>query len=359
MERETAQEDSEWLTHQTPGRAPAARVGVVGATGITGVELVNHLSRHPAVELVFGTSRDQAGNSLDSIDPAAAPLELIHPDAATEQQVDLVFLCLPHGASAPTAERWFERGARVVDLSGDLRLRDRALHDRIYATERSAALERATVYGLPELDRTPIREAQVVSNPGCYATAVALGLLPLAAAGALGDGAYVDAKSGVSGAGRKPSATTHFCSANDDVRPYKIGRVHRHVPEMEQTLAAVAGGRPVGPLVFVPHLIPVDRGILATCAVRGSGLDAGRARAIYADLYGGEPFVRLLPAGRTARIRGTGHTNRAVVSVDAVDEADLLVVACAIDNLGKGAAGQAVQNMNLMLDLPEGLGLAA
>ena len=211
-------------------------------------------------------------------------------------------------------------------------------------------------YGLPELNRDRLSAARVVSNPGCYATAVALALLPLAESGRLPASVYVDAKSGVSGAGRAATPTTHFCSAHDDVRPYKVGRVHRHVPEMEQTLRAAGDGASCR-VAFVPHLVPLERGILATCAVSGAGLAADELRQIYDDRWAGEPFVELAEAGEAARIRAAAHSNRAFVSVHAVEGEDLVVIACAIDNLGKGAAGQAVQNANLLTGRPETEGL--
>ncbi len=332
-----------------------ASAGIIGATGSTGVELARLLDVHPGIRLEFGTSRQLAGSLLTDVDPAAPPLELRDADDVDPTAVDVVFLCLPHGASAPAAAELRARGARVVDLSGDLRLADPQVHDAVYGSPRSAELMDETVYGLPELNRHLIGDAGVVSNPGCYATAVALALLPLAAAGRLPDWVYADAKSGVSGAGRTATPTTHYCSANEDVRPYKVGREHRHVPEIEQTLRA-AGGDGCD-VVFVPHLVPLERGILATCAVRGSGLNGAQARRVYEERYAGEPFVRVLPDGDAARIRAAAHSNRAVISLHPVPDQDLLVVACAIDNLGKGAAGAAVQNANLMLGRPETEGL--
>lgn len=339
-----------------PSNRPAA-TGVLGATGSTGVELARLLSAHPGLELEFGTSRELAGRSLTEVDPAAPELRLAAPGDVDPSAVDVVFLCLPHGASAPVAEEMLDRGARsVVDLSGDLRLEDAMSHAEVYGSRRSQALAEDAVYGLPELSREAVRSARVVANPGCYATAVALALLPLAESGRLPEGAYVDAKSGVSGAGRAATPTTHFCSAHDDIRPYKVGRSHRHVPEMEQTLR-LAGAAESCSLVFVPHLVPLERGILVTCAVRGPGLGSEELRRLYTERYGREPFVRLLPDGDHARIRAVAHSNRAVVSLHPVPEDDLLIVACAIDNLGKGAAGQAIQNANLMLGRPEAEGL--
>lgn len=336
------------------------KAGVFGATGSTGVELVRLLSDHRVMEIVFGTSRELAGEPLSVIDPSAPPLQLSHPDEVDPSAVDVVFTCLPHGASATVVEELFERGApAMVDLSGDLRLTDGSLHENVYGSPRAQRLAEEAVYGLPELSRSAIRESRLVTNPGCYATAVELALLPLAEAGRLPEMVYVDAKSGVSGAGRAATATTHFCSAHDDIRPYKIGRVHRHVPEMEQILqrAAASSADTSTEIVFVPHLVPLERGMLVTCAVSGVGFGEGPAFELYQERYASEPFVDLLPRGGQARIRAAAQTNRAVISLHGVGDRDMLIIAAAIDNLGKGAAGQALQNANLMLSLPETEGL--
>lgn len=341
---------------QGTNKGKRVQVGIVGATGHTGVELARLLNGHPAVELQFVTSRGEAGNLLAELDPIAPALRLVSLDEADTAGADLVFLCLPHGASAPLVDSIHGQGTRVVDLSGDLRLRDEALHGEIYGSPRSEALMSETVYGLPEMFRSRIAQATVVSNPGCYATAVTLGLLPLAEVDKLEGLVYVDAKSGVSGAGRGATATTHFCSANEDVRPYKIGRVHRHVPEMEQTLRDAGSSRPAS-IAFVPHLVPLDRGISATCLVRGSDLTLDQARNLYRERFAQEPFVQIVPGEESARIRGVAHTNRCAISLAQVEGWDALVITSAIDNLGKGAAGQAVQNMNLMMEFPETTGL--
>ena len=332
------------------------RAGIVGATGNTGVELVNILTAHPRAEVVFGTSRGRKGQRLSDVDPATTDLVLQHPDDVRNAKVDVVFLCLPHGASAPAAEEWSNRGLRVIDLSGDLRLTDSEQHNKIYETPRSASLMGKVVYGLPEVNRDAIADALVVSNPGCYATASALALLPLAEKGFITGPVVIDAKSGVSGAGRNATDTTHFCSASGDVRPYKVGRVHRHVPEIEQILTGANGNSPVR-IVFVPQLIPVERGILATTVVHTPGESGKAIHALYKDRYANDPFVRVLPLGELARIRGAAYTNRAVISVTPVPDVEMVVIACAIDNLLKGAAGQAVENMNLMFGLPETAGL--
>ena len=331
------------------------RAGIFGATGNTGVALANLLNDHPLVRLLFGTSRELDGQLLSDTDPSAHDLILTHPDTAIKESMDLAFLCLPHGASAQLAPDLRRQGTRVVDLSGDLRLRDETTHRITYGTPRDETVASIAVYGLPELNREEIRTAEVITNPGCYPTAVGLGLLPLAERGQLTGFVYVDAKSGVSGAGRTPTATTHFCSANEDVRPYNLGRTHRHVPEMEQTLQT-AGGQECK-VVFSPHLVPLERGILATCLVSNIEMDASRAHSLYVERYAGEPFVKVLPGGTPARIRNAAHTNRAVIGITEVPECNALIITSAIDNLGKGAAGQAVHNMNLMFGLPETTGL--
>jgi N-acetyl-gamma-glutamyl-phosphate reductase len=314
---------------------------------------VRLLIEHPRVDLEFATTRSSV-TELRAVDPAAPDVTLSHPDAVDPEAVDVVFLCLPHGASAPVAEHLSGGRCRIIDLSGDLRLVSPAEHARHYGTERSEQMMQQVVFGLPELHRAAIQEAQVVANPGCYATATILGLAPLAGAGLLQGPVCVDAKSGVSGAGREPTATTHYCSASEDTRPYKVGRVHRHVPEIEQELHR-AGGTPT--ILFAPHLVPMERGILATCMVPEAGVDPAHARTLYQDFYRDEPFVQVLPDGEHARTRAAAHSNRAVLSLHTAEDTGWLIVASAIDNLGKGAAGQAIQNMNLLCQLTETAGL--
>ncbi|MEM6674997.1 MAG: N-acetyl-gamma-glutamyl-phosphate reductase, partial [Planctomycetota bacterium] len=332
-------------------RASTASVGIYGASGTTGVELARLLHRHPDADVAFATSRSESGATLDAFDPAAPRIPLVHPDEADLASVDAVFLCVPHGTAGPLAERCVTAGVRVIDVSGDHRLRDADLHRRTYGSERSEALAERAVYGLTEFARDQVRDAKLVANPGCYATASILGLAPLAAAGFLTDLSIVDAKSGVSGAGRAPTATNHFCSVSEDVRPYKVGRVHRHVAEIEQELAAHDPEGRAHRIVFNPHLVPLERGIEATIVVRGADVDD--VRSAYARTYEGEPFIRVLPPDETARIRAVARTNRADIGVCDVEGTDAVVVTVALDNLVKGAAGQAVQNLNVMLGLAE------
>lgn len=333
------------------------RVGIRGARGLAGAEAVRLVQGHPDLVLAWAASAGAAGTQLDEVDPAAPPLVLVHPDEARDIPTDAVLLCLPHGRSAAVAAEEAGRGRRVVDLSGDLRLADPARHADAYGTDRDEALVSRTPYGLTEFARGGVDRAEVVANPGCYPTATVLALGPLARAGVLRGPVIVDAKSGVSGAGRSPSEKTHFCSASQDVRPYAPGRRHRHVPEIEQALAALGGSGEGPQVIFTPHLVPLDRGLLVTAVVDVGDLEYAAARALYAQAYDAEPFVQFLSEDRTARVRGVIGTNRAQVSLHPVDGTRRLVATAALDNLLKGAAGQAIQNLNRMFSLPEHRGL--
>lgn len=330
-------------------------VGIFGASGTTGTELARLFAAHPCCAIRFATSRSYAGKSLRSVDPAAPDIELVDPDQADLSQIDVGFVCLPHGESAKVAETCADHGIRVIDLSGDLRLRPHDVHDKVYGTYRSPALAERAVYGLSELFRPAIRTAQVVSNPGCYPTCTSLALYPLAAKGLLPSTVVVDAKSGISGAGRTPTPTTHFCSVSDDVRPYKLGRSHRHTAEIEQTLAACGDAAPQ--VIFCPHIVPLERGMLVTIVVEVAALSASEVVELYQETYATQSFVDVLPLDEPARIRAAAYTNRAVIGVHSVLDTKHVVITCAIDNLLKGAAGQAVQNMNIMFGFPETLGL--
>jgi len=336
------------------------RIGVYGATGYTGFELLRLLRRHPQTELVFATSESAAGQTLADLYPVPWEVPLVHPEEADPAQADVVFLCLPHGASAPTAVRALEAGVRVIDLSADFRLATPEAYARWYGLEHPAPtwLPQA-VYGLTELYREPIAQARLVANPGCYPTGTLLGLAPLLRVGLVADGPIiVDAKSGVSGAGRKPRPTTHFVAVHDNLAPYSVGRVHRHVGEMEQEVAKLAGDP--HPILFTPHLLPVSRGILSSLYVPlREPLDEAAAHALYAQAYEDEPFVWVLPPGRTATLAHAVGTNRCVLSLHPLPEVGHLLVIAALDNLVKGAAGQALQNLNVMTGLPETMGLTA
>ncbi len=331
------------------------QAGVYGATGYTGLELVKILGRHRDVSIAFATSSSRAGQSLASVHPSGPAISLIEPKAAPLDEIDVVFLCLPHGAAASTAVTALEAGSRVVDLSADFRLRDPVTYAKWYGLEHPAPhLLPEAVYGLSEFAREALPGARLVANPGCYPTSVLLAVQPALQAGAIGGTIIADSKSGVSGAGREPKQHTHFVEVVDNFSPYKIGRSHRHLPEMEQGLALWQEEPPA--LIFSPHLLPVPRGILSTIyAPLKPGWSEASLRSLYQESYGGEPFVKVLPAGELATLAHVNHSNLCAIALSLVG--DTLILTSAIDNLVKGAAGQAVQNMNLMVGLEETAGL--
>ncbi len=355
-------------------------VGVYGATGYTGVELVRILSRHRRARLAFAASESYAGQRLSDAIPCAFDTPLVKSDDAPLDQADVVFSCLPHGASAEVCRRAVEAGKRVIDLSADFRLRDAAQYAQWYQHAHPCPdlLEQA-VYGLPEIYRAHLVDASLAANPGCYPTSVVLGLAPLIELGALAEPVVIaDSKSGASGAGRKPTQTTHFVEVNENLAPYNMGRVHRHVPEIEQALndlsrqstvdSRQSGDIPPANLespisvIFTPHLLPVSRGMLSTLYVRLTPQAAAQDwQAIFRGRYDGEPFVRVLPKGQAASIAHTVNTNYCAISVGPLIEAPggvpTLIVVTSIDNLVKGASGQAAQNMNLMFGIDEREGL--
>jgi len=331
---------------------PAARVLVAGASGFAGALAAELVWRHPRLELVAATSRSDAGTRLDRLYPRyRVPIELSELDLDREA-VDAAIVAYPHGAAAPVVRDLRERGVLVVDLSADFRLRDPAEYRDWYGELAAPELLREAVYGLTELYRDRIREAKLVANPGCYPTATVLGLAPLAEAGLIED-AVIDAKSGVSGAGRGGGERHHFVALDENASPYGVAG-HRHQPEVAQELAALAGG-PAPSMTFVPHLLPLDQGELVSCYVRTSRpVDGEELAELYAARYGDEPFVEVID--RPPGVREVRDTNLCRIHV-AVDRGGRVLVFAAIDNLWKGAAGQAVQNLNLMLGLEEGVGL--
>ncbi len=331
-------------------------VGIYGATGYTGLELVRLLAGHPQANIRFATSESSAGQSLRQSWPLAPDLTLVPSVDAPLDAVQAVFLCLPHTRSAPLAAQALARGVRVVDLSADLRLDDPAVYAQWYKVEHPNPELLPRPYGLPELGRDRLIGAECIANPGCYATSVLLATVPLARQKLLVPGAplIVDAKSGVSGAGRTPKQNLLFAEVHGNFSPYNIGRSHRHLAEIEQVLAAE--GSQAGPLVFSPHLLPTDRGILSTVYAQVTDVDA--ARAAFTAAYAGEPLVRVLPDGELATLRHVVNTPGAALSLTPAGE-NLLIVVSVIDNLLKGAASQAVQNFNLMWNLPETTGLVA
>ncbi|MBK8988919.1 MAG: N-acetyl-gamma-glutamyl-phosphate reductase [Chloroflexi bacterium] len=330
--------------------------GIFGATGYTGYELVQILNKHPQVEITFATSHSYAGKTLDAIYPQAPRLPLISGEAAPLNQADVVFLCLPHAAAAKTAVSILQTNAKVIDLSADFRIKDVATYEKWYgATHPAPDLLPEAVYGLTEFARSALRQTRLVANPGCYTTTSLLALQPLMAAGVNITGSIIiDAKSGVSGAGRNPADNTHFMAVSDNLAPYKIGRAHRHLPEME---AILKEWNPAAPdLIFSPHLLPVPRGILANSYVSlAEPWAEADLRHLYETTYAGEPFVRVLPKGELATLAHVTYTNRCAISLTLAGQ--MLIVTSTTDNLIKGASGQAVQNMNVMFGLAETSGL--
>lgn len=330
---------------------PAARVLVAGASGFTGALAAQIVWRHPKLELVAVTSRSDAGTRLDALYPRyRVSLELTELDLEEVDGVDAAIVAYPHGAAAPTVAALRDKGILVVDLSADFRLRDLATYERWYGAHGAPGLLDDAVYGLTELYRDELRGAKLVATPGCYPTASVLALAPLAERGLLSD-VVIDAKQGVSGAGRGGGDAMHYVSMDENAFAYKT-EGHRHRPEIEQELAALGSPAPV---VFVPHLLPLDQGELATCFAQTSEpISKDEVQALYRERFTGEPFVRVVdgPPG----LRDVRDTNECHVYVT-VEERGRVLAFSAIDNLWKGASGQGVQNLNLMLGLDETEGL--
>lgn len=330
----------------------AVRVGIFGASGYAGAELAQLVVRHPALELAVVTSETSAGESLASLFPQAPALRLVPSSEADPAAMDFAFLCLPHGVSAPVAAALVAAGVRLVDLSADLRLADATVYARTYGKPHPAPALLPATYGLPELSRPDLSSAVTVANPGCYATATLLAVAPLVSQLQPDRPVVVNAVSGASGAGRAPQTRLLFCEVGENVVPYRLGRTHHHVAEIEQQLELE--GWPSGGLVFNPHVVPAIRGLLATATLEV--VDAAAAHRTLATRYAGEPLVDVLPEGEVATFAHVVRSPRAVVGVTRVGP-NTVVVTSALDNLLKGAASQALQNANRMLGLPETAGL--
>lgn len=340
-------------------------VAVVGAAGYAGVEAVRLVLGHERMRLAEITSTADAGSRLDRVYPSLSgrtDLVFTAPDVdRIATLAELAFLAVPHTAALELAGPLLERGVKVVDASADFRLKDPAVYEAWYGVPHtSPELLAEAVYGLPELDRTKLTGARLVACPGCYPTAAILAAMPALEAGiATSEHIVIDAKSGVSGAGRAASAGTHFATVNESVAPYKVA-VHRHTPEIEQALAQVAG-REVR-VVFTPHLVPMTRGLLATVYLRLSAplsITTEDVFEVYRTRYEAEPFVTVHEPGVMPSTREVSGSNRAHLGVAVDPRTGTLVAVCAIDNLVKGTAGQAIQCANLVLGLEEGDGLAA
>ena len=333
------------------------KAGVVGATGYTGVELLRLLAAHPQVEISAVTSRTEAGGRVDAFFPnlrGHLDLEFTTPDPERLASCDVVFYATPNGTAMQSVPELLAAGVRVIDLAADFRLKDASAWREWYGMDHACPqLLEDAVYGLPELNREAIRQARLVANPGCYPTAVALGFLPLVEKRLVELGGLIaDAKSGVSGAGRKPSVGSLFAEADENFKAYAVAG-HRHLPEIRQTLQTTIR-EDVG-LTFVPHLTPMVRGIHATLYARL--VEEADLQALYEARYASEPFVDVLPASTHPETRSVRGANVCRIAVHRPQGGDTVVILSVIDNLVKGAAGQAVQNMNLMFGLPEVAGL--
>ncbi len=336
------------------------KVAVFGASGYTGLELMRLLARHPAVELTAVTSREYQGRKVAEVFPALAhiiELTFVTPDPqAIASAADVVFLCVPHQTAMEVVPKLLSAGARVVDLSADFRFRDRGVYEAWYQPHSAPELLKEAVYGLPELHRNNIRKARLVGNPGCYPTCVILGLAPLVKGRLVfPDSLIADCKSGVSGAGRGASLTTSYCEATDSIKAYKVAE-HRHAPEMEQELSLLAGK--TVKVTFTPHLTPMSRGILGTLyAQLITPLTDDEIYKVYRAFYRDQPFVRLQPKGTwpsTQQVRGTNYCD---IGFKVDRERGRIIVVSAIDNITRGASGQALANFNLMMGFPETMGL--
>ncbi|HEX9022269.1 MAG TPA: N-acetyl-gamma-glutamyl-phosphate reductase [Geobacteraceae bacterium] len=337
------------------------KVAIVGASGYTGVELVRILHCHPEVAVTCVTSERSAGKRISDIYPGLRGrcdlvLENLEP-VRVASKADFIFTALPHKSAMEVAPTFLKLGKSLVDLSADYRLRDPLEYEKWYEPHLNPELLRKAVYGLPEIKRAKIADADLVANPGCYPTSVILGLAPLLKKKLIDPATIIaDSKSGVSGAGRGAKLDTLYCEVNEGFKAYGVGGGHRHIPEIEQELGLLAGKKLT--ITLTPHLTPMDRGILSTIyAMPAKALNTAALVQLYNDFYKGEPFVRVLPEGNfpsTAFVRGSNFCD---IGLTVDNRTGRVIVVSAIDNLVKGASGQAVQNMNLMCGFPETMGL--
>ncbi|MGB9661836.1 MAG: N-acetyl-gamma-glutamyl-phosphate reductase [Moorellaceae bacterium] len=337
------------------------KTGIIGATGYTGAELVRLLVRHPHIRLVALTSQSFAGQAMAGVYPSLQGFtEAICEDLTPGEvlsRVEVVFLALPHGHAVPVAEEAEKRGIRVIDLGADLRFREAEVYEQWYGIKHTnPELAARAVYGLPEIYRAEIASARVVANPGCYPTSVILALAPLLKGGYIDPRTIIiDAKSGVSGAGRQAQLTSLFVECNENIHPYGV-TTHRHTPEIEQELSRLAGE--TVRVSFTPHLLPISRGILSTIyANLKKEVPEEDLRRAYREFYREAPFVKLLPPGQWPHTRWVYGSNFCHLNLAVDRRTGRVIVASAIDNLTKGASGQAIQNLNLMFGWPETTGL--
>ncbi len=335
------------------------KVGIVGASGYTGLELLRLLTNHPVFQVEIITSRELAGKSLKEVYGFPSPIgDLLFAEPNPEEigkRVSAVFLCLPSGSSAQMAKIFLDQGVKVVDLSADFRFKDLNLYEATYKTfhPHPELIERA-VYGLTEIYYREIAEADLVGNPGCYPTSILLPLIPLLREGLIEkDLIIADAKSGTSGAGRKAENYYSFCEVNEDFKPYKIAN-HRHTPEMEEKLSLES--KSSIKLIFTPHLLPLNRGIISTIYVRYR-VPLDRVHQYLTNFYKESYFVKVLPLGTIPRLAQVRGTNSCEIGLFEDKGRGMGIIIAALDNLLKGASGQAIQNLNLMFGLPEEMGL--
>ncbi len=337
------------------------KIAIVGASGYTGLELIRILHCHPEVAVTCLTSEQSAGKRISDVFPTLRGrcelvLETLEPVRVAEK-ADIIFTALPHKAAMEVVPTFLKLGKKVIDLSADYRLSDPAVYGHWYEPHLNPANLKKAVYGLPEIRRNRIKSAKLVANPGCYPTSIILGLAPLLKKGMIDLSSIIaDSASGVTGAGRSAKVDSLYCEVNEGYKAYGVGGVHRHTPEIEQELSLLAG-KPLK-ITFTPHLAPMDRGILSTIyATPEKTISTETIVHLYKDFYAGEPFVRILPQGTlpsTAFVRGSNFCDIAPL-VDA--RTGRIIIVSAIDNLVKGASGQAVQNMNLVCGFPEITGL--
>lgn len=337
------------------------RVGIVGASGYTGVELARILASHPQVELTLATSRQYAGKKLAEVFPNLRKrVDLICENLAVDEMIaraDFFFTAVPHKTAMTIVPSLLAAGKKVVDLSADFRLHEAKVYEAWYQEHTCPELLGEAVYGLPEIYRNTIKAARLTANPGCYPTSIILSIAPLLQHGLIDPATLIiDSKSGTSGAGRAANVGTLFCEVADGFKPYKVGGSHRHIPEIEQELSLAAGNPVI--VSFTPHLLPISRGILSTsyALLTGKGHTTD-IQALYEDIYGSEPFVRILPPGTPPATQHVRGSNCCDIALQKDARTGRLIIMAAIDNIVKGASGQAVQNMNIMNGFPETCGL--
>ncbi len=337
------------------------KVAIVGASGYTGLELIRLLERHPKVVISCITSEQSAGKKISEIFPSLLGrcdlvLESLNPDSVAAR-ADIIFTALPHQAAMVVVPDLLAAGRKVIDLSADYRLHDPAVYGAWYEPHKNPELLQEAVYGLPELRRDAIRPARLVANPGCYPTSVILGLKPLLQKKLIDVSTIIaDSKSGVSGAGRSAKVDSLYCEVNNSFKAYSVGGIHRHTPEIEQELSVLAEQKVT--ITFTPHLLPMDRGIISTIyATPIARISSTELFELYTQTYSDEPFIRVLSSGKfpsTAFVRGSNFCD---ISITLDTRTNRIIVVTAIDNLVKGASGQAIQNMNLVSGFAETLGL--